>query len=87
MAKSQDLGWQIHQRVVEADAAAANKVILEELEGGANGVVLQIAGPGQNGIKIASANDAAATLPGVLVDYAPVQLAGGVRASRRRVTT
>jgi len=76
--KVQDLGWQIHQRVVETDAAAANKVILEELEGGANGVVLQIAGPGQNGIKIASANDAAATLPGVFVDYAPVQLAGGV---------
>jgi methylmalonyl-CoA mutase len=75
----QDLGWQIHQRVVEADAAAANKVILEELEGGANGVVLQIAGPGQNGIKIASTNDAAATLPGVFVDYAPVQLAGGVQ--------
>jgi methylmalonyl-CoA mutase len=76
--KVQDLGWQIHQRVVETDAAVANKVILEELEGGANGVVLQIAGPGQNGIKIASANDAAATLPGVFVDYAPVQLAGGV---------
>ena len=65
-AEAQGLGWQIHQRVVEADAAAANKVILEELEGGANGVVLQIAGPGQNGIKIASADDAAATLPGVL---------------------
>ena len=77
-ADVQGLGWQIHQRVVEADPAAANKVILEELEGGANGVVLQIAGPGQNGIKIASVDDAAATLPGVFVDYAPIQLAGGV---------
>ncbi len=77
-AQAPDLGWQIHQRVVEAGAAAANKVILEELEGGANGVVLQIAGPGQNGISIASADDAAATLPGVLVDYAPIQLFGGV---------
>jgi methylmalonyl-CoA mutase len=77
--QAQDQGWQIHQRVVEADAAAANKVILEELEGGANGVVLQIAGPGQNGIKIASTDDAAATLPGVFVDYAPIQLAGGVQ--------
>jgi methylmalonyl-CoA mutase len=75
---TQDLGWQIHQRVIEADPAAANKVILEELEGGANGAVLQIAGPGQNGIDITSADDAAATLPGVLVDYAPVQLAAGV---------
>ncbi|KAB2941382.1 MAG: methylmalonyl-CoA mutase [Hyphomicrobium sp.] len=77
-AQASDLGWQIHQRVVEADAAAANKVILEELEGGANGVVLQIAGPGQNGIKITSAEDAVATLPGVLVDYAPIQLAASV---------
>ncbi len=77
-ADVQGLGWQIHQRVVEADPVAANKVILDELEGGANGVVLQIAGPGQNGIKIASVDDAAATLPGVFVDYAPIQLAGGV---------
>jgi methylmalonyl-CoA mutase len=77
-ADVQGLGWQIHQRVVEADPASANKVILEELEGGANGAVLQIAGPGQNGIKIASVDDAAATLTGVFIDYAPIQLAGGV---------
>ncbi len=76
---TQDLGWQIHQRVLEADPAAANKVILEELEGGAHGVVLQIAGPGQTGIKIGSVDDAAATLPGVFVDYAPIQLTGGVQ--------
>src|SRR5688572_28770719 len=46
-AAARDHGWQIHQRVVEADPAAANKVMLEELEGGANGLVLQIAAPGQ----------------------------------------
>jgi methylmalonyl-CoA mutase len=77
-AKADGLGWQIHQRVVEADPASANKVILEDLEGGANGAVLQIAGPGQIGIKIASSDDAAATLTGVFIDYAPIQLAGGV---------
>ena len=77
-AAAQNLGWQIHQRVVEADPKAANKTILEELEGGANGAVLQITGPGQNGIRIASADDAAETLPGVLVDYAPIQILGGV---------
>ena len=33
------LGWHIHQRVVSAGPGAANKVILEELEGGASGVV------------------------------------------------
>lgn len=72
------LGWQIHQRIVEADPAAANKVILEDLEGGANGAVLQVAGPGQIGVTIKSSDDAAATLAGVFVDYAPFQLAGGV---------
>lgn len=77
-AKPDGLGWQIHQRVIEQDPAAANKVILDELEGGANGAVLQIAGPGQIGIKVTSADDAAATLPGVFIDYAPIQLAGGI---------
>ncbi|MBI1649667.1 methylmalonyl-CoA mutase family protein [Hyphomicrobium sulfonivorans] len=75
---AQDLGWQIHQRVVEADPAAANKVIMDELDGGANGLVLQIAGPGQNGIRITSVGDAATCLPGVYVDYAPIQLVGGI---------
>ena len=76
--KAEGLGWQIHQRVVAATPAAANAVILEELEGGASGVVLQIAGPGQNGIKITSASDMAAALAGVYLDYAPIQLAGGI---------
>src|SRR5690606_15294076 len=49
-----------------------------ELEGGANGALLQIAGPGQNGIIVTSSDAAAATLAGVYVDYAPIQLAGGV---------
>ncbi len=77
-ATAEGHGWQIHQRVIEADPSAANKVILDELEGGANGAVLQIAGPGQIGIKITNADDAAATLTGVYVDYAPIQLAGGI---------
>jgi methylmalonyl-CoA mutase len=77
-AQADDHGWQIHQRVTEPDPAAANAVILEELEGGANGVVLQIAGPGQFGTEIAGASDMAAALAGVHLDYAPVQLAGGL---------
>jgi methylmalonyl-CoA mutase len=77
-AKPDGLGWQIHQRVVEADPASANKVIIEELDGGANGIVLQIAGPGQFGVKVTSTDDAATTLTGMLVDYAPIQLAGGI---------
>jgi methylmalonyl-CoA mutase len=79
------LGWQIHQRVAEADLAAANKAALEELEGGANGVVLQIAGPGQSGIKVSSAQDVVTILAGIYAEYAPVQLVpglDGVRAAR-----
>lgn len=81
-AQGDDLGWQIHQRVTEADPAAANKVVLEEFGGGANGVVLQIAGPGQAGINIASAQDAATVLAGVYAEYAPVQLAPGLEGPR-----
>ncbi len=72
------LGWQIHQRVSEPDPTAANNAILEELEGGAGGVVLQVEGPGQFGIKIASPADMAAALTSVYLDYAPVQLRGGL---------
>ncbi len=77
-AKGDGLGWQIHQRVIEKDPAAANKVILEELEGGANGAVLQIAGPGQIGVAVTNSDDAGATLTGVFIDYAPIQLVGGI---------
>lgn len=77
-AKADGLGWQIHQRVVEGDPAAANKVILEELDGGANGIVMQIAGPGQVGVKVTSADDAGTTIAGMFVDYAPIQIAGGL---------
>ena len=77
-AQACDHGWQIHQRVIEPDPAAANAVILDELEGGANGVVLQIAGPGQFGVRISGPSDIAAALAGVHLDYAPVQLAGGI---------
>ena len=77
-AQADGLGWQIHQRISEPDAAAANKAILEDLEGGANGVVLQIESPGQFGVKIASPADMAAALTGVYLDYAPVQLKGGL---------
>jgi methylmalonyl-CoA mutase len=74
------LGWQIHQRVVERDPTTANKVILEELEGGASGIVLQVASPGQHGLAIASAGDMARALKGMHLDLAPVQLSAGLAA-------
>ncbi len=43
-------GWDVRQRHVEPDPAAANKAILEDLEGGATSVVLQILAPGQGGL-------------------------------------
>jgi methylmalonyl-CoA mutase len=76
--QAEGFGWQIHQRVLTPDAGTANEVILEELEGGASGAVLQIAGPGQTGITIRSASDMAAALAGVYLDYASVQLRGGI---------
>jgi methylmalonyl-CoA mutase len=72
------LGWHIHQRVSVADPAAANKVVIEELEGGANGIVLEISAPGQTGVPIANAADMAAALAGVHLDYAPVELSAGI---------
>ncbi len=79
-APADRFGWQIHQRVVAADAAAANELILEELEGGAAGIVLQVAAPGQPGVAIANAADMAAVLKGVHLDFAPMQLDGGIEA-------
>jgi methylmalonyl-CoA mutase len=76
--RAEGLGWQIHQRAVAPDAGTANEVILEELEGGASGVVLQIAAPGQTGITMTGASDMAAALTGVYLDYASVQLLGGL---------
>lgn len=77
-ARPDGLGWHIHQRVSAPDAAAANKVVLEELEGGANGVVLEISAPGQPGIAISSAAEMASALAGVHLDYAPVELSAGI---------
>ena len=77
-----ELGWQIHQRVVEHDPSSANTTILEELEGGASGIVLQVAAPGQHGVGIANAGDMARALKGMHLDLAPVQLAAGIGAPR-----
>jgi methylmalonyl-CoA mutase len=43
-------GWDVRQRHAEHDPQAANRAILEDLEGGATSVVLQIEAPGQPGL-------------------------------------
>jgi methylmalonyl-CoA mutase len=43
-------GWDVRQRHVEPDPAAANAAILEDLASGATSVVLQVMAPGQGGL-------------------------------------
>jgi methylmalonyl-CoA mutase len=74
-------GWQIVQRVIERDPGAANTVIMEELEGGATGILLQLEAPGQAGVAIAGADDFSRALAGVLLDFAPVELAAGLNGA------
>jgi methylmalonyl-CoA mutase len=48
-------GWDVRQRHVEPDPKAANKAILEDLEGGATSLLLQILAPGQAGLSYSAA--------------------------------
>ena len=47
-------GWDVRQRHAEADPAAANRAILEDLAGGATSVLLQVQAPGQAGLSYAA---------------------------------
>jgi methylmalonyl-CoA mutase len=53
-------GWDVRQPHAEHDPQAANKAILEDLEGGATSVLLQIEAPGQPGLPDDAAAFAAA---------------------------
>ncbi|MBO0764340.1 MAG: methylmalonyl-CoA mutase, partial [Hyphomicrobiaceae bacterium] len=66
-------GWDVRQRHVEPDPQAANKAILEDLEGGATSVLLQIEAPGQPGLADDAATFATA-LRGALVKGAAIAL-------------
>ena len=48
-------GWDVRQRHLEPDPAAANTAILEDLEGGATSVLLQVLAPGQGGLSYGAA--------------------------------
>ncbi len=74
----QGLGWEIHQIVGDSDPSAANRMALNELEGGANGIILKLEAPGQSGTRVRSADDMAAVLSGIELELAPVQLAAGL---------
>lgn len=63
-----DRAWDIRQRTAEADPAAVNAAILEDLDGGASGVVLRLAAPGQGGMP-AEKDAIAKALDGVRLDW------------------
>ena len=71
-------GWHILTLIDDGDAAAANRAILADLEGGSNGILLQTAAPGQSGVAITSASDMAQALAGVDLDLASVELKSGL---------
>jgi methylmalonyl-CoA mutase len=48
-------GWDVRQRHAEPSPEAANKAILEDLEGGATSILLQIQAPGQAGLSYSPA--------------------------------
>jgi methylmalonyl-CoA mutase len=73
------LGWDVRQRHVEADPAAANTAILEDLAGGVTSITLQIAAPGQAGLSD-QAGSMARALTGVLLDVCPIALDAGDNA-------
>lgn len=61
-------GWDVRQRVVEPDPAAANRAVLAELAGGASSVWLRV---GSGGVPVESL---ARALDGVRLELAPVAL-------------
>jgi methylmalonyl-CoA mutase len=48
-------GWDVRQRHLEPDPEAANRAILDDLEGGATSVLLQVQAPGQAGLNYGAA--------------------------------
>jgi methylmalonyl-CoA mutase len=66
-------GWDVRTFHIESDPKAANKAILEDLEGGVTSIGLQFGGNGLAPTKEA----VAAALDGVLLDVCPIVLVAG----------
>ena len=69
-------GWDIRQLYADADPAAANAAILDDLAGGVTSVTLRIAAPGQSGLPY-EGDGLPRTLAGVMLDVCPVSLDAG----------
>ncbi len=71
------LPWQICQSFEHPDPATANAEILRDLQRGVTALVLEIESNGNSGIAIATSDDLAKLLDGVLLDLAPVHFISG----------
>ena len=74
------LGWDIRTLHIETDPKAANKAILEDLEGGVTSIGLQFSGNGLAPTKEA----VGAALDGVMLDVCPTVLIAGEQFFRCR---
>jgi methylmalonyl-CoA mutase len=68
--------WAIRQANAATDRGEANAQILEELEGGATEILLTVDPGGQVGIPVSTVDELDEVLDGVLLDLAPIALAG-----------
>jgi methylmalonyl-CoA mutase len=69
--------WDVRALVAHPDPAAANRQVLEALEGGASSVLVRIADGARAGVQVASADDLALVLDGVILELAPIALDAG----------
>jgi methylmalonyl-CoA mutase len=70
--------WDLRTLIDHPDPVRANADALADLTGGAASVRVQLDPSGAQGVAVASQNDLARTLDGVLIDLAPVALDAGL---------
>ncbi len=75
--------WDVRADIAHGDAALANALILEALEGGATSVELTLDPGGNQGAAVARLSDVARALKGVVLTIAPVSLAVSADADFR----
>jgi methylmalonyl-CoA mutase len=69
--------WDVRTLTTHPDAAAANRELMADLEGGAGSVVVRIDPAGERGVAVGSAEGLARVLDGVILELAPVALDAG----------
>ncbi len=76
------MGWDIRTSVRGPGVGGANAQVLQDLAGGAASVLIHIDPAGRSGVAVASADDLARVLEGVLVDIAPIALDAGFLSAK-----